>query len=74
MFTEEIAVELERISLLDDMFQQGYQAAPLLCQVNEISPARLVSVILEHPSECYDSQQRDAGVLQWCKEQLEKAL
>lgn len=72
MFTDEILAELDRIAQLTDMFQQGYQAAPLLCQVNGVGPAYLAASVLCNPSTDEDHKQRDTGVLQWCKEQIVK--
>lgn len=71
-FTEAIAAELDRIGQLDDEFQQGYQSAPLLCQMNDIGAADLLCSVLANPSTDEDHKQRDAGVIKWCVEQLEK--
>lgn len=72
MFTDEIAAELDRIAQLTDMFQQGYQAAPLLCQVNDVGATDLMLSVMENPSTHEDSKLRDRGVIQWCVDQLVK--
>lgn len=71
---EEVKVELDRIKALEDPEQQGYEAAPLFCELGRISPKELaVNVLLSPNLEHPDNIKRDAGVLRWCNEQSEKA-
>ena len=70
---EELKAELDRIKLLDDPEQQGYEAAPLFCEIGRISPADLAINVLLHPNMDHeDNPKRDAGVIRWCREQSEK--
>ena len=74
MFTDEILAELERIEQLTDMFQQGYQAAPLLCQINGIGTTDLLISVRENPSTHEVNKERDRGVIKWCVDQLIKEV
>lgn len=75
MFTDEILAELERIEQLDDTFQQGYQAAPLLCQMNNVGATDLMLSVMEnrYPPDT-DNGKRDSGVIKWCVDQLVKEV
>lgn len=66
--------EMDRIAAIPDPEQQGYEAAPMLCEMNKgCTPAILLETTLEKPSaETPDNALRDKGCIRWCLEQLEK--
>lgn len=55
-----------------DPFQQGYKSASLLCERFNISASQLAKTIEELPvfGDNGQHEMRDAGALQWCREQL----
>lgn len=68
-----IETELKRIETeITDPEQQGYEAAPLICEITGIDPTDLLIHILQYPSGEDSNSYRDVGVVRWCREQLAK--
>lgn len=72
---EEMERELDRISELEDFYQQGYQAAPWVVRasgcsvVDFMNDLQALSRLNQHPA----NKERDRGAMAWCKEQIDLA-
>jgi len=66
------AEELDRISKLPDLFQQGYQAAPIICEIGDCNAWELLNATLVGyaPPDQPENVQRDNGIIQWCNDQI----
>lgn len=63
--------ELDKIAEVDDLEQQGYLAAPVICRIMEITPMELALTFITMPSDSVIDRRRDAGAMRWCREQQE---
>lgn len=68
---EEASDELDKIAEVDDLEQQGYLAAPVICRIMEITPMELTLTFITMPSDSIVDRRRDAGAMRWCREQQE---
>lgn len=62
--------EVARVRKLDNLEQQGYELAPLMCRLTGCTPSVLLGSVLASPEPDPMNRLRDNGVKRWCIEQL----
>lgn len=66
---EDIKARLAEIEKLDDLEEQGYQAAPIIAAITGAPVSILLDSIKASPFDGMNGQ-RDRGMARWCREQM----
>lgn len=70
MNIENIKARLAEIEKLDDLEEQGYQSAPIICEIVGCPVEILLQSAEAKPMEGEVNIKRDRGLRRWCREQL----
>lgn len=64
--------ELDRIEKLDDMIEQGYQAAPYIIKGLSVTPREFALHMVSCGELNSYNAERNLGAIKWCLEQMAK--